>query len=101
MKKNLDVTNNRVVYCYLTLVFVSHLQEAVKKVFERARQYCDPKKVYLALLGVYERTEQYKLADKLLDEMIKKFKQSCKVHAVISLSSQTKDWLVTLLTICI
>ncbi|XP_019092187.1 PREDICTED: rRNA biogenesis protein RRP5-like [Camelina sativa] len=57
-------------------------EEAVKKVFERARQYCDPKKVYLALLGVYERTEQHKLADKLLDEMIKKFKQSCKVHAV-------------------
>ncbi|RIA05786.1 hypothetical protein BRARA_K00989, partial [Brassica rapa] len=53
-------------------------EEAVKKVFERARQYCDPKKVYNALLGVYERTEQYKLADKLLDEMIKKFKQSCK-----------------------
>ncbi|KFK38561.1 hypothetical protein AALP_AA3G129700 [Arabis alpina] len=54
-------------------------EEAVKKVFERALQYCDKKKVYLALLGVYERTEQYKLADKLLDEMIKKFKQSCKV----------------------
>ncbi|KAL0900332.1 hypothetical protein Bca101_084293 [Brassica carinata] len=54
-------------------------EEAVKKVFERARQYCDPKKVYNALLGVYERTEQYKLADKLLDEMIKKFKQSYKV----------------------
>ncbi|CDY69691.1 BnaCnng64810D, partial [Brassica napus] len=54
-------------------------EEAVKKVFERARQYCDPKKVYNALLGVYERTEQYKLADKLLDEMVKKFKQSCKV----------------------
>uniref|UniRef100_A0A1J3HSM0 rRNA biogenesis protein RRP5 n=1 Tax=Noccaea caerulescens TaxID=107243 RepID=A0A1J3HSM0_NOCCA len=54
-------------------------EEAVKKVFERARQYCDPKKVYHALLGVYERTDQYKLADKLLDEMIKKFKQSCKV----------------------
>ncbi|KAL0817225.1 rRNA biogenesis protein RRP5 isoform X1 [Brassica napus] len=54
-------------------------EEAVKKVFERARQYCDPKKVYHALLGVYERTEQYKLADKLLDEMVKKFKQSCKV----------------------
>ncbi|KAG2317978.1 hypothetical protein Bca4012_069048 [Brassica carinata] len=54
-------------------------EEAVKKVFERARQYCDPKKVYHALLGVYERTEQYKLADKLLDEMIKKFKQSCEV----------------------
>ncbi|XP_010489787.1 PREDICTED: rRNA biogenesis protein RRP5-like [Camelina sativa] len=54
-------------------------EEAVKKVFERARQYCDPQKVYLALLGVYERTEQHKLADKLLDEMIKKFKQSCKI----------------------
>ncbi|CAN8259671.1 unnamed protein product [Cochlearia groenlandica] len=54
-------------------------EEAVKKVFERARQYCDPKKVYIALLGVYERTEQNNLVVKLLDEMIKKFKQSCKV----------------------
>ncbi|KAH9737719.1 rRNA biogenesis protein RRP5 [Citrus sinensis] len=53
--------------------------EAVVKVFQRALQYCDPKKVHLALLGLYERTEQNKLADELLYKMIKKFKHSCKV----------------------
>lgn len=54
-------------------------EEAVVKVFQRALQYCDPKKVHLALLGLYERTEQNKLADELLYKMIKKFKHSCKV----------------------
>ncbi|OMO51868.1 hypothetical protein CCACVL1_29542 [Corchorus capsularis] len=54
-------------------------EEAVQKVFQRALQYCDPKKVHLALLGMYERTEQHKLADELLDKMTKKFKHSCKI----------------------
>ncbi|RVX09623.1 rRNA biogenesis protein RRP5 [Vitis vinifera] len=54
-------------------------EEAVVKVFQRALQYCDPKKVHLALLGMYERTEQHKLADELLEKMTKKFKHSCKV----------------------
>lgn len=54
-------------------------QEAVAKVFQRALQYCDPKKVHLALLGMYERTEQHKLTDELLNKMVKKFKHSCKV----------------------
>lgn len=54
-------------------------QEAVIKVFQRALQVCDPKKVYFTLLGMYERTEQDKLADELLEKMIKKFKHSCKV----------------------
>ncbi|XP_065857406.1 rRNA biogenesis protein RRP5-like [Euphorbia lathyris] len=53
--------------------------EDVKKVFQRALQYCDPKKVHLALLGMYERTEQHKLADELLDRMVKKFRTSCKI----------------------
>ncbi|KAK6244021.1 hypothetical protein QUC31_010430 [Theobroma cacao] len=54
-------------------------EEAVQKIFQRALQYCDPKKVHLALLGMYERTEQHKLADELLDKMTRKFKHSCKV----------------------
>ncbi|KAF5463024.1 hypothetical protein F2P56_018978 [Juglans regia] len=54
-------------------------QEAVMKVFQRALQYNDPERVYLALLGMYERTEQHKLADELLDKMIKKFKHSFQV----------------------
>ncbi|WCJ34083.1 rRNA biogenesis protein RRP5 [Euphorbia peplus] len=54
-------------------------EEDVKKVFQRALQYCDPKKIHLALLGMYERTEQHKLADELLDRMVKKFRTSCKI----------------------
>ncbi|PIN20215.1 rRNA processing protein Rrp5 [Handroanthus impetiginosus] len=54
-------------------------EEAVTKIFQRALQYCDPKKVHLALLGMYERTEQHKLADELLDKMTRKFKHSCQV----------------------
>ncbi|KAH6781199.1 RIBOSOMAL RNA PROCESSING 5 [Perilla frutescens var. hirtella] len=54
-------------------------EEAVTKIFQRALQYCDTKKVHLALLGMYERTEQHKLTDDLLNNMTKKFKHSCKV----------------------
>lgn len=59
-------------------------QDAVKKVFQRALQYCDHKKLHLALLAMYERTEQYQLADELLDRMTKRFKTSCKVSLSIS-----------------
>ncbi|CAN1306960.1 rRNA biogenesis protein RRP5 [Linum perenne] len=54
-------------------------EEAVNKLFNRALQFCDSKKVHMALLGMYERTEQDKLADELLNKMVRKFKQSCKV----------------------
>ncbi|XP_022156044.1 rRNA biogenesis protein RRP5 isoform X2 [Momordica charantia] len=53
--------------------------DAVTKIFQRALQCNDPKKVHLALLGMYERTEQHKLSEELLDKMIKRFKHSCKV----------------------
>ncbi|XP_073261303.1 rRNA biogenesis protein RRP5 isoform X2 [Populus alba] len=53
-------------------------EDAVKKVFQRALQYCDPKKVHLALLKMYKKTNQNKLAEELLDKMSKKFKHSCK-----------------------
>ncbi|KAI4332058.1 hypothetical protein L6164_016997 [Bauhinia variegata] len=54
-------------------------EEAVMKVFQRALQYNDPKKVHLALLGMYDRTEQHNLAHELVNKMTKKFKHSCKV----------------------
>ncbi|CAL5390075.1 unnamed protein product [Camellia sinensis] len=54
-------------------------EDAASKIFGRALQYCDPKKVHLALLGMHERIEQHKLADELLSKMSKKFKHSCKV----------------------
>ncbi|CAK8570928.1 unnamed protein product [Lathyrus sativus] len=68
-------------------------EEAVMKVFQRALQYNDPKKVHLALLGMFERTEQYSLADELLNKMTKKFKHSCKVwlRRVQNLLLQKKD----------
>ncbi|CAB4317299.1 unnamed protein product [Prunus armeniaca] len=68
-----------VAYFNLENKYGSPPEEAVMKVFQRAVQYNDPKKVHLALLGVYERTEQHRLADELFDKMIKKFKKSCKV----------------------
>ncbi|KAF3441966.1 hypothetical protein FNV43_RR15882 [Rhamnella rubrinervis] len=74
-------------------------EEAVTKVFERAVQYNDPKKVYLALLGMYERTEQHKLANELTAKMTKKFKHSCKVRLrqLQSLLKQQQDGVNTFL----
>ncbi|XP_073045795.1 rRNA biogenesis protein RRP5 [Primulina eburnea] len=68
-------------------------EDAVMKVFQRALQYCDPKKVHLALLGMYQRTEQHKSACELLDKMARKFKRSCKVWQchIQSLLKQNSD----------
>ncbi|URE17983.1 Suppressor of forked protein (Suf) [Musa troglodytarum] len=68
-------------------------EDAVKKIFQRALQYCDPKKLHLALLGVYERSEQQNLAEELLERMTKKFKHSCKVwmHCIQSFLKKDKD----------
>ncbi|GJM98981.1 hypothetical protein PR202_ga16035 [Eleusine coracana subsp. coracana] len=68
-----------VAYLNLENEYGSPREDAVKKVFQRALQYCDRKKVHLALLAMYERTEQYELADELLDRMAKRFKTSCKI----------------------
>lgn len=68
-----------VAYFNLENEYGSPREDAVKKVFQRALQYCDHKKLHLALLGMYERTEQYELADELLDRMTKRFKISCKI----------------------
>lgn len=74
-------------------------EEAVMKVFQRALQHNDPKKVYLALLGMYERTEQHNLADELLNKMTKKFKHSCKVwlRRIQSLLKQNQDGIQSLI----
>uniref|UniRef100_A0A0E0FR29 Protein RRP5 homolog n=1 Tax=Oryza nivara TaxID=4536 RepID=A0A0E0FR29_ORYNI len=82
-----------VAYFNLENEYGSPREDAVKKIFQRALQYCDPKKVHLALLAMYERTEQYTLADELLDRMTKRFKTSCKIWLrCIQLSlKQSKD----------
>ncbi|KAL3534003.1 hypothetical protein ACH5RR_007524, partial [Cinchona calisaya] len=79
IREESEKLNVWVAYFNLENEYGSPPEEAVVKVFQRALQYCDPKKVHLALLGMYERTEQYKLADELLGKMTKKFKHSCKV----------------------
>ncbi|XP_026452814.1 rRNA biogenesis protein RRP5-like [Papaver somniferum] len=68
-------------------------EEAVTNTFQRALQYCDPKKVHLALLAMYERTGQHKLANDLLEQMSKKFKHSCKawLRRVKNILKQGKD----------
>ncbi|KAI3861298.1 hypothetical protein MKX03_005051 [Papaver bracteatum] len=68
-------------------------EEAVTKSFQRALQYCDPKKIHLALVGMYERIGQHKLANDLLEQMSKKFKHSCKVWLtrVQNILKQGKD----------
>ncbi|XP_004303371.1 PREDICTED: protein RRP5 homolog [Fragaria vesca subsp. vesca] len=68
-----------VAYFNLESKYGSPPEEAVMKVFKEALLYNDPKKVHLALLGVFERSELHKLADELADNMIKRFKKSCKV----------------------
>ncbi|XP_050380953.1 rRNA biogenesis protein RRP5 [Argentina anserina] len=68
-----------VAYFNLESKYGSPPEVAVMKVFQKALQYHDPKKVHLALLGVFERSELHKLADELADNMIKRFKKSCKV----------------------
>ncbi|MBA0650878.1 hypothetical protein Goklo_018256, partial [Gossypium klotzschianum] len=79
IREETEKLNIWVAYFNLENQYGNPPEEAVQKVFQRALQYCDPKKVHFALLGMYERTEQHKLAEELLDKMSKKFKHSCKV----------------------
>jgi rRNA biogenesis protein RRP5 len=53
--------------------------------FNRALQYNDPKKLYFALLGIYENPRQpqgpqHDMVDQLLKTMTKKFNTSAKVY---------------------
>ncbi len=59
-------------------------QEAVLELFQKALQYCDPKKLYFALLGIYENPQQpegpkHDMADQLLKTMTRKYNTSAKV----------------------
>ncbi|KAI3446386.1 hypothetical protein Pfo_003051 [Paulownia fortunei] len=79
IREESEKLNIWVAYFNLENEYGNPSEEAVMKIFQRALQYCDPKRVHLALLGMYERTEQHKLADEMLDKMARKFKHSCKV----------------------
>lgn len=53
--------------------------EAVMKLFGRASQYCNQKKLYLALLGVLERSSRVELGQQVMKTMCKKFGTSAKI----------------------
>ncbi|XP_076905789.1 rRNA biogenesis protein RRP5-like [Bidens hawaiensis] len=79
IREESEKLNVWIAYFNLENEFGNPPEDAVVKVFQRALQVCDPKKVHFALLSMYERTDQHKLADELLEKMIRKFKHSCKV----------------------
>ncbi|EDV20037.1 uncharacterized protein TRIADDRAFT_32523, partial [Trichoplax adhaerens] len=54
-------------------------QETLTKVFERAVQRNDPKDVFFHLSRIYIRSDKHELADKLFQNMIKRFNTSKKV----------------------
>ena len=54
-------------------------EEAVMKLFQRALQYNDQKKMYMAALGIAERSSRTEMAGQMLKAMTKKFSTSTKV----------------------
>ncbi|CAO3657623.1 unnamed protein product [Mucor hiemalis] len=54
-------------------------EETLEEVFKRALVYCDPLKVYLQLVKIYERSDKEAKAEALWEEMTKKFGQSPEV----------------------
>lgn len=54
-------------------------EEAVMALFQKALQYTDPKKMYLALLGILERSKREELCQQVLRTMTRKFSSSAKV----------------------
>ncbi|KAI8090037.1 uncharacterized protein BX664DRAFT_281445 [Halteromyces radiatus] len=57
----------------------------LEQVFKRALTFCDPEKVYLQLIKIYERSEKFNKAEDLWKEATKKFGQSTKVWTMFGL----------------
>ncbi|KAF9131428.1 rRNA biogenesis protein rrp5 [Mortierella sp. 14UC] len=53
--------------------------DTLEEVFKNAVQTCEPKKIYLQLVKIYERSSKIDLATELYNTMTKKFGQSSKV----------------------
>eukprot|EP00850_Spirogloea_muscicola_P013563 SM000092S24531 [mRNA] locus=s92:547777:562774:- [translate_table: standard] len=58
---------------------LADIMEAVLKLFQRALQYVDKKKLHLALLGIFERGDHHDMVDELFRSMTRKFSTSGKV----------------------
>ncbi|KAL9265746.1 rRNA biogenesis protein RRP5-like protein [Drosera capensis] len=79
MTHEAEKLNVWVAYLNLENEFGNPREEAVKGIFRRALQFCDPMKIHMELLGLYERTFQNELAGELLEIMVKKFRNSMEV----------------------
>nr|XP_046261090.1 protein RRP5 homolog [Scatophagus argus] len=51
-------------------------EESLKKVFERALQFCEPMPVYQQLADIYAKSEKIKEAESLYMTMVKRFRQN-------------------------
>eukprot|EP00873_Tetraselmis_striata_P024001 jgi/Tetstr1/444265/TSEL_032157.t1 len=54
-------------------------EEAVMELLQRALQYTNQKRLYLAALGIFQRTERTALCDQVLKAVCRKFGESAKV----------------------
>ncbi|KAI8065426.1 hypothetical protein BC940DRAFT_276026 [Gongronella butleri] len=57
---------------------------SLDNVFKRALQFCEPKKVYLQLVKIYERTEKLEKAEDMWQQTAKRFSQSSKVWTLFA-----------------
>uniref|UniRef100_H3C389 Protein RRP5 homolog n=1 Tax=Tetraodon nigroviridis TaxID=99883 RepID=H3C389_TETNG len=60
-------------------------EESLKKVFERAQQFCEPMPVYQQLADIYTKSEKIREAESLYKTMVKRFRQ----HKVVWLNYGT------------
>ncbi|KAI7871586.1 hypothetical protein BDF14DRAFT_1878435 [Spinellus fusiger] len=60
-------------------------EDTLNELFKRALAYCEPKKIYLQLIKIYERSDKHDKADALWIEATKKFSQSSKVWTLYGL----------------
>ncbi|KAM9817961.1 protein RRP5 homolog isoform 2-T5 [Syngnathus typhle] len=51
-------------------------QDSLKKVFERALQFCEPMPVYQQLADIYTKSDKIKEAENLYKSMVKRFRQN-------------------------
>ncbi|KAI8904014.1 hypothetical protein EDD86DRAFT_206747 [Gorgonomyces haynaldii] len=64
---------------YLNLENSFGTPDTLEKLFDRALQMNDPKKIYIHMAQIYERTNKLDLAETTFTKMSKKFNQSAKV----------------------
>ncbi|XP_077380962.1 protein RRP5 homolog isoform X2 [Festucalex cinctus] len=60
----------------LNLEIMYGTEESLKKVFERALQFCEPMPIYQQLADIYTKSDKIKEAENLYHSMVKRFRQN-------------------------